>query len=186
MSAEPATHPTIDPEGWMAEVRRSPADHGTLALLVRRPAEGQREVLDHGQLDLTVGLVGDNWLTRGSKSTPDGSADPDGQLNMMNVRCARLVAGDESRVPLVGDQLLVDLDLSPANLPAGTRLAIGDAVIEITAKPHTGCAKFTQRFGLDAHRWVNSPEGREASLRGVCAKVVEPGTVRPGDRIVQR
>jgi len=179
------THPTPDDEAWLAEVRRSPADHGRLELIVRRPAVDDREVLATGELDLTEGLVGDTWRTRGSRTTADGSAEPDAQLNIMNVRCARLVAGDEERVPLAGDQLFVDLDLSPANLPAGTRLQIGTAVIEVTAKPHTGCAKFTRRFGLAAHRWVNGRLGREHRLRGICAKVVVPGTIHQGDEIVK-
>lgn len=168
---------------WLSLVRRSPADGGTVDLIVRRPATGEREVIEIGDLDVAVGLVGDNWLTRGSRSRPDGSAEPDAQLNIMNVRCARLVAGADDRIPLAGDQLFVDLDLSPANLPPGTRLAIGTAVIEVTAKPHTGCAKFTQRFGLAAHRWINGHDGTAHRLRGICAKVVEPGTIRRGDTI---
>jgi tRNA (adenine37-N6)-methyltransferase len=168
---------------WMSEVMQSPQDLGTLSMIVRRPGIGEREVLVVGELDTTNGLVGDNWLARGSRSRADGSAEPDAQLNIMNSRCAALVAGTAERIPLVGDQLLVDLDLSPGNLPAGTRLAIGTAVIEVTAKPHTGCAKFTQRFGLAAHRWINGTAGREHRLRGICAKVVTPGIITTGDQI---
>lgn len=181
----PDEHRTPDPETWLAEVLRSPADHGRLELIVRRPATEEREVIAAGELDLEVGLVGDNWLERGSRSRPDGSAEPDAQLNIMNVRAARLVAGVDERIPLAGDQLFVDLDLSPENLPAGTRLAIGTAVIEVTAKPHTGCAKFTRRFGLDAHRWINGRVGKQHRLRGICAKVVVPGTISAGDEIVK-
>jgi len=179
------THRTPDPDAWLADVRRSPADHGTLAMIVRRPTTDDREVLAHGELDPNVGLVGDNWLERGSRSTPDGAAEPDAQLNIMNIRAARLVAGDDERVPLAGDQLFVDLDLSPENLPAGTRLQIGSAVIEVTAKPHTGCAKFTRRFGLAAHRWINGRTGKEQRLRGICAKVVVAGTITAGDTITK-
>jgi tRNA (adenine37-N6)-methyltransferase len=178
-------HPPIDPDGWLAEVLRSPADHGTLELIVRRPSSNEREVLASGELDTTVGLVGDNWLARGSRSAADGLAEPDAQLNIMNARCARLVAGGDERVPLAGDQLFVDLDLSPQNLPAGTRLQIGTAVIEVTAKPHTGCAKFTRRFGLAAHRWINGLAGKEYRLRGICARVVVPGTITTGDTITK-
>lgn len=178
-------HPTPDPDAWLAEVRRSPADHGILAMIVRRPTTDEREVLANASLDTVVGLVGDNWLERGSRSTPDGSAEVDAQLNIMNIRCARLVAGSDDRVPLAGDQLFVDLDLSPANLPAGTRLQIGTAVIEVTAKPHTGCSKFTRRFGLAAHRWINGRAGKEERLRGICAKVVAGGTIAAGDAIVK-
>ncbi len=169
---------------WLAEVQRSPADHGTLTMIVRRPATDQREVLPTAVLDTATGLEGDNWLQRGSRSRPDGSADPDAQLNIMNIRAARLVAGgDDSKVPLAGDQLFVDLDLSVANLPPGTRLHIGDAVIEVTATPHTGCAKFTRRFGLAAHRWVNGRDSATQRLRGICAKVVVAGTIASGDAI---
>ena len=181
----PEQHQQVDPESWLAEVLRSPTDHGRLEMVVRRPETNTREVLASGELDLAVGLVGDNWSARGSRSTADGSAEIDAQLNIMNWRCARLVAGSDERVPLAGDQLFVDLDLSPENLPAGTRLQIGTAVIEVTAKPHTGCAKFTRRFGLAAHRWINGITGKQHRLRGICAKVVVPGLVTPGDEIVK-
>jgi tRNA (adenine37-N6)-methyltransferase len=183
--ATPEEQPALDPERWLADVRLSPADHGTLDLIVRRPWVNEREILESGELDVTVGLVGDNWLDRGSRMTPDGSADSEAQLNIMNSRCARLVAGGEARIHLAGDQLFVDLDLSRDNLPAGTRLRIGTAVIEVTARPHTGCAKFTRRFGLEAHRWVNGKVGSQQRLRGICAKVVVPGTITAGDEIVK-
>lgn len=175
--------PEATARAWLEELRRSPADNGTLNMIVRRPASNEREVIAEGHLDLEVGLVGDNWLARGSRSREDGKAELDAQLNIMNSRCAALVAGDADRVALAGDQLFVDLDLSPSNLPAGTRLAVGSAVIEVTAKPHTGCAKFTKRFGLAAHRWINGTIGRAERLRGICAKVVVPGVIHPGDTI---
>ena len=136
-----------------------------------------------GLLAVTRRMSGDTWSQRPSKRTPDGSPHPDMQLNIMGIRIARLVAVDPDRIPLAGDQLYVDLDLSVDALPAGTRLAIGSAVIEVTDQPHTGCAKFTERFGLDAMRFVNSPVGKELRLRGANAKVVVDGEVRPGDRI---
>lgn len=182
----PDPFPQPDPAAWLEEVQRSPADHGRLAMIVRRPQVDGREVISVGDLDVVEGLVGDNWRVRGSRSTPDGSAEPQAQLNIMNIRCARLVAnGDDGRVPLAGDQLFVDLDLSPENLPAGTHLRIGSAVIEVTPMPHTGCAKFTQRFGIAAHRWVNGRDGKRLRLRGICAKVVVPGTIAAGDEIVK-
>lgn len=152
-------------------------------MIVRRPAEDAREVLDVAELDVHVGLVGDTWKGRASSRTPDGSAHPDMQLNLMNARAAQLVAQSPDRWPLAGDQLYVDLDLSPDNLPPGTRLAIGDAVIEVTAQPHTGCKKFVDRFGAEAMKFVNSPIGRSMNLRGICAKVIKPGTIRAGDQI---
>jgi MOSC domain-containing protein YiiM len=159
-------------------VRSSPADLGTVELLVRRPAEGLREVLDEAELDLEVGLVGDRWHL-GSSPTNDS------QLTLMNARLAELVARSRERWPLAGDQLYVDLDLSVENLPAGTHLAVGEAVVELTEVPHTGCAKFSARFGTDALKFVNKSPGRELRLRGANARVVTPGRVRVGDRVTK-
>ncbi len=169
----------------LEEILRSPSVDGTVELIVRRPAEDEREVLDSGLLDLEVGLAGDGWHRRGSGRTPDGSANPDAQLTLMNARAAGLIAGSRGRWPLAGDQLYVDLDLSIQNLPAGARLAVGDAVIEVTAEPHTGCAKFSARFGTEALKFVNKPPGRELRMRGVNTRVVTPGQVRVGDRITK-
>lgn len=168
-------------EGGIAEVCRSPNDHGELKLIVRRPAEGQREVLREGHLDLAVGLLGDNWKTRGSSKTADGSAHPDKQITITNARMIALVAREMERWPLAGDQLFVDLDLSASNLPPGTQLAIGFAVIEVTPPPHTGCKKFAARFGEDAVKFMSLPDKKEMHLRGVNAKVVQPGAIRVGD-----
>lgn len=171
-------------EAGLDAIRRSPADVGTVELIVRRPAENEREVLEEGRLDLVEGLVGDMWRTRGSKRTADGSAHPEMQLTLMNARVTDLVAaGDRERWALAGDQLHVDLDLSAANLPPGTRLALGSAVIEVTAQPHTGCAKFRARFGAAAHTFVNTKAHRHLRLRGLNAKVVVAGTVRTGETI---
>jgi MOSC domain-containing protein YiiM len=164
-------------------IRASPVDGGTLELIVRRPAEDEREVLEEGELSLDEGLVGDTWSRRGSRRTEDGGPHPDMQLNIINARVLRHIARDPERMALAGDQLVVDLDLSDACLPPWTRLAIGDAVIEVTDQPHTGCAKFSRRFGVEAHRWVNSDVGRELNLRGINARVVTPGTIRRGDTV---
>ncbi len=179
----PAHRTTNDLDAALADIRRAPADVGRVDMVVRRPASGEREVLSEGALDLVEGLVGDNWRSRGSRQTDDGSAHPDMQLNVINARLSRFVAVDPERRALAGDQLHLDLDLSEANLPPRTRLALGSAVIEVTAQPHTGCAKFVERFGRDAMRFVNSPVGRELRLRGLNAKVVVAGTVRPGDEV---
>ncbi len=180
-------HPTAAALGdGLDDIRRSPADHGRVDLIVRRPAENDREVLAEARLDRAQGLVGDTWRARPSGLTPDRSPHPDLQLTLMNRRVAALVAGGDERRPLAGDQLYVDLDLSEANLPPGTRLALGSAVIEISDKPHRGCRKFAERFGQEALKFVNSPVGRELRLRGVNAKVVVSGTVRVGEAIRKR
>ena len=170
-------------EAGLGEVRRAPSDHGVLTMIVRRPALDAREVLTTAELDLAEGLVGDSWRIRHSPRTADGSPHPDMQLNIMNARAIALIAQSVERWPLAGDQLFVDLDVSTLNIPPGTRLSMGTAEIEITDQPHTGCAKFRERFGVDALRMVNSPVGRELNLRGVCARVVRPGTIRTGDRV---
>ena len=170
-------------EAGLDTIRLAPAGTGTLELIVRRPAVEEREVVDEAELDLGEGLVGDNWLSRGSRAMADGSANPKAQLTVMNTRLAAFVAGERDRWPLAGDQLYVDFDLSKENVPAGTRLAVGSAVIEVTDEPHTGCAKFSARFGSDALRFINSPVGRALNLRGVNARVVEPGRVRRGDAV---
>lgn len=171
----------------LAAIRDAPRDVGTLEMIVRRPAEDEREVLEEGRLAVEDGLVGDHWRARGSRSTPDGSADPDRQLTLMNARVVDLLAaGDRGTWPLAGDQLYVDLDLSIGNLPPGTRLEVGAAVVEITGPPHTGCSKFSARFGSAAQRFVNTPEGRALRLRGVNARVIVPGVVRRSDHIRKR
>jgi hypothetical protein len=168
-------------QAGLDDIRQSPKDEGLIHLIVRRPAVGQREILDQGALDLIQGLVGDGWSSRGSSRTPDGSPHDDMQLNVMNSRVIALVAGEKERWSLAGDQLFIDLDLSAANLPPGTQLAMGSAVIEVTPEPHTGCGKFVSRFGVDATKFVNSPVGRELHLRGINARVVQSGTIRVGD-----
>jgi hypothetical protein len=172
-------------EAGLDEIRRAPRDGGVLRLIVRRPGVNAREVLEQGQLDPVAGLVGDTWRTRGSSRSRNGSAHPDMQLNIMNARAIALVARSPDRWALAGDQLFVDLDLSAENLPPGTRLAVGSAVVEVTEQPHTGCAKFASRFGADAMKFVNSPEGKRLRLRGLNAKVVRPGTIRAGDIVTK-
>ena len=184
--AAPRHLATHELEAGLEHIRSSPADDGVLDLIVRRPAVDGRELLATGELSLDEGLVGDTWRLRGSSRTDDGGPHPDMQLNIINSRLSRLVGGDDDgHRALAGDQLHVDLDLSHGNLPAGTRLAIGDAIVEVTAQPHTGCAKFAARFGAEALRFVNIGEGKELRLRGLNARVVQPGTIRAGDRITK-
>jgi hypothetical protein len=174
---------TEELEAGLEEIYRSPKDEGILKMIVRRPQTEEREVLAEGELDLEEGLVGDNWRSRGSSGTTDGSAHPEMQLNIINARAIALIAQSEERWQLAGDQLFVDLDLSEENLPPGTRLSIGTAVIEVTPVPHNGCKKFVSRFGLDAMLFVNSPLGKQLHLRGINARVVQPGVIRAGDLV---
>jgi hypothetical protein len=168
-------------EAGLDEIRRAPKDEGVLELIVRRPAVNDREMLETAELHLDDGLVGDTWPRRRSKTTADGSPNPLMQLNIMNSRVTALVAQDKDRWQLAGDQLYLDMDLSEANMPAGTRVSLGSAIIEVTPPPHLGCQKFVARFGLDAMKFVNSPVGRELHLRGVNARVIQGGMIRLGD-----
>ena len=163
------------------DIRKSPGDKGVLNLIVRRPETEQREILDEGMLDPAFGLQGDNWLSRGSRATADGSAHPEMQLNIMNSRVIALVAQERQRWALAGDQLYIDMDLSPENLPPGTKISIGSAIIEVTSPPHTGCKKFVARFGKEAMMFVNSGVGKQLNLRGINAKVIQAGTIRTND-----
>jgi hypothetical protein len=177
-------HLTTDEiEAGMQDVLASPKSEGVLRMIVRRPVVNEREVLAEGELDVALGLVGDTWKIRASRRTPDGSPHPDMQLNVMNARVIALLAQDEARWPLAGDQLFIDLDLSEANLPPGTRLSLGSAIIEITPQPHTGCEKFMDRFGLEAMKYVNSQAGKNQRLRGLNAKVVQAGRIHVGDPV---
>jgi hypothetical protein len=183
-------HPRLDElNAGLPHIEQSPKDGGELRLIVRRPRVGAREVLSEAELDVTVGLVGDTWSTRHGRWgrwRGNQAPHPDTQINIMNARAIALVAQADDRWPLAGDQLYIDLDLSDANLPPGTQLAIGTAVIEVTAEPHTGCRKFSERFGVDATKFVNSKEGKRLRLRGINAKVVQSGTIRVGDAARKR
>lgn len=173
-----ANHLTaLELEAGLDGIRQSPRDAGVLRLIVRRPSVNEREIVEHGELTTASGLAGDTWKNRGKNPHPDV------QLTLMNARAIQLIAGDETKWPLAGDQLFVDFDLSISNLPAGSRLAIGSAIIEVTAEPHTGCSKFVARFGQDARQFVNSKEGLALRLRGANAKVVRDGQIRQGDSV---
>ena len=174
-----------DFEPFLADVRAAPRDGGRLELIARRPAVDKRELVDAAELDTTFGVIGDSWFERGSSRTPDGLANPESQVTLISTRVLRAIEQDTDRWPLAGDQLYVDFDLSIEALPPGSRLAIGSALLEVSEQPHTGCAKFSARFGSDALRWINSPVGRDLRMRGMNARVVRGGTVRAGD-VVRR
>jgi MOSC domain-containing protein YiiM len=162
------------------DLHDAPTDVGTVELIVRRPAVDARELVDEARLDVDLGLVGDRWAGQDARTTPAFMA---AQLTLIGARALAAIEPDRSRWPLAGDQLIVDFDLSLENLPPGSRVAIGSAVVEVSETPHTGCSKFRARFGDDALRWVNAPAGRALRLRGMNARIVVSGTVRVGDRI---
>ncbi len=170
-------------EAALDHLREAPKDEGVLQLIVCRPDVDERTILTEAELDPLKGLIGDNWIVRPSSKTPDGSPHPEMQINIMNARVTALVAQDKDRWPLAGDQLYIDMDLSKENLPAGSRIAVGTAVLEVSPLPHTGCHKFVSRFGMDAMKFVNSPVGKELCLRGINAKVVQAGVVKVGHTI---
>jgi hypothetical protein len=167
-------------EAALEHLRQAPKDEGVVELIVCRPDIDRREVLDEAELDVEKGLIGDNWLVRGSRKTPDGSAHPEMQINIMNSRVTALVAQEKERWPLAGDQLYIDMDLGCENLPPGSHLEIGSVVLEVSPLPHTGCKKFVARFGAEAMEFVNSPLGKQLCLRGINAKVIQSGTVKVG------
>jgi MOSC domain-containing protein YiiM len=163
-------------EGALVETAASPRDGGRVEMLVVRPAADERLVKDAVRLTPESGVEGDRWaVTEG--------AEPGAQVSLMNARLLRLLAGDEARMPLAGDNLVVDLELGAQNLPVGQRLQAGGAVLEITKVPHTGCGKFAERFGPQAVRFINAAERRDLRLRGCYARVVTAGTVRVGDLV---
>ena len=179
-------HPTrAELQAGLPHIRESPKDDGVLEAIVVRPAPGERLDVENREISLAGGVRGDHWAKGCWMSTEDGRPHPDVQICIMNARCLALVAGARARWPLAGDNLIIDLDLSPENLPPGQRLRIGDATIEITAVPHGGCKAFAERYGQSAVVFVNGPKGRALRLRGVYARVLEDGRVTVGDRVIK-
>ena len=176
---------TAQIEAGLTIVRQSPQDHGVLKAIVACPDDNERLILPQVELSPEGGVHGDRWANRCWKTLPDGSPHPDVQVAITNARFVDLIAGDEPRWALAGDNLYVDLDLSVDNLQPGHQLAIGSAVLEVTAVPHNGCKKYAQRFGEDAIRAVNTPAGKALHLRGIYAKIVQAGTVTVGDVITK-
>jgi MOSC domain-containing protein YiiM len=182
-----AKHLSLDEikEG-LSEILQSPKDRGILRAIVIRPETDARVSLERCELSPEGGVHGDSWAKGCWMSLPDGRPHPDVQVTIMNARTLALIAQAQERWPLAGDNLVVDLDLSGDNLPAGTRLSAGSALLEITPVPHNGCKKFAERFGIDATRFVNSRDGKQVHLRGIYARIVEPGVITVGDTIEKR
>ena len=170
-------------EAGLDGIRQSPKDQSVLDLIVSRPEEDKREVMELADLNVEIGLVGDTWQDRPSIRSGDGKAHPDMQITIMNSRVADLVAQDKERWPLSGDQLFADIDLSADNMPPGTCISVGSASLVATDQPHTGCKKFAARFGADALKFISSPVGKELRLRGINCKVVQNGEIKPGDSV---
>lgn len=168
-------------EAALPQLISSPKDHSPIEMIIVRPGVDERLVVDEAEIVVGGGIVGDSWSRRPSKRTPDQSPHPDMQITVINRRLLELITDSEARWPLAGDQLVVDFDLSHENLPVGSRIAVGTAVLEATDQPHTGCAKFSQRFGRDALKFVNTKQGMSHRLRGANFKVVQAGTVKVGD-----
>jgi MOSC domain-containing protein len=168
-------------EAGLEHIRQAPRDQGVLQLIVRRPNVDEREIVNTAQINTEVGLVGDTWTQRSSRHTPDKSPSLNSQITLMNTRAIALFAQTEDRWSLAGDQLYADMDIGQDNLPAGSRIAIGSVILEVSTQPHTGCAKFSARFGTDALKFVNSPDGTQLRLRGVNMRVIQSGEIKAGD-----
>jgi hypothetical protein len=164
-------------------IQASPKDNGSVLLIVRRPATEERELISQARLIPALGLEGDNWRERGSSSMPDGSANPEAEITLMNSRVIQALTQDESRWALAGDQFFVDFDLSEENIPAGSRLEIGSAIVEVSSLPHNGCKKFSARFGVDALKFISMAENKPLRMRGINARIIQAGDVKQGDLV---
>ena len=167
----------------LPHVSESPADGGRVELIVVRPSKGEREFRGEVYVSPEGGVDGDRWRTSPDSETAGGTPDPRTQVSLMNARLLRLISGEEELMSLAGDNLIVDFDLSDGNVAVGQRLAVGGAVVEVSDVAHNGCGSFMQRYGRDAVKFVNSPEGKRLHLRGLYARVVEAGVVRVGDAV---
>lgn len=173
----------IDLQQGLQTIKNSPADNGILYMIVARSMIREHAVPWFCKLTPEFGVEGDHWVHESWKTLPDGSPDPSVQVTIMNSRCLDLIATSKERWPLAGENLIVDMDISTANLKPGQKLSIGSAILEISDIPHTGCMKFRDRFGVEALKFVSSKEARELRLRGMFASVIKAGEIRVGDRM---
>lgn len=178
------THFTLEHlQTQLKKIQASPKDSGSVLLIVRRPVTEEREIITQGRLIPSAGLEGDNWRERGSSSMPDGSANPEAEVTLMNTRVIQALTEDETRWALAGDQFFVDFELSEENIPAGSRLMLGSAILEVSSLPHNGCKKFSARFGVDALKFISMAENKPLRMRGINAKIIQAGEVKQGDLI---
>ena len=175
---------TVELEQGLAEVLASPRDSGRLDAIFVRPAANERRALTEAQLTPDSGIDGDRWVHDSYYRAAEGRSDTRCQVSLMNARFLRQIAGQDDAMCLAGDNLIVDLDLSEENLPAGNQLAIGpDVILEISELPHTGCSKFAGRYGNDACGFANNKRGKANHLRGRYARIVRGGAIRLGDPV---
>ena len=168
-------------EAGLPEILQAPKDNGTLAAIVIRPEPARTGGTGKLRSQPEAGYAGDNWASGCWKTTYDGAPHPDVQICIMNARCIALIAQDRGNWAPAGDNLFIDMDLTPDNVPPGTQLAIGTAVIEITDTPHNGCESFIARYGRDACIFVNTREGKRLRLRGIYGRIVRDGRLAVGD-----
>ena len=164
---------------WQAATA-APRERGSVRLICIRKAGGHHETPHEAEIAPGIGLVGDRWSEREPGRDPDGYSG----VTLINATVAELIAAGHQPLDAAGDNLHVDLDIAVDALPAGTRLRVGSALLRISEQPHTGCSTFSGKFGLDALKWVSTPDGRRRRLRGVNCSVLEGGSVRVGDPIV--
>jgi MOSC domain-containing protein YiiM len=166
----------------LPDIRAAPKE-GPIEALVIRPDHGARLMPERVRLSRAGGTEGDHWARGCWRSTEDGAPHPDVQICIMPARVIRAIAGARENWAEAGDNLFIDMDLTPENVPPGTRLSMGSAVLEITAEPHNGCQAFIDRYGRDACLFVNTGPGRLMRLRGIYGRVVQDGEVRVGDPV---
>lgn len=159
----------------------SPRDRGRVEQVCVRPALDERFFPEELHLCPRRGAIGDRWEHRTWMYLPDGRPDPRVQLAIAHAPTIAWVHALSGNAHHPGDTLLVDLDLHANNLPAGSRLRVGTAVIEISDVENDGCAKFAARHGSEIRAWMAAPENRTRRLRGVFARVLQEGVVRAGD-----
>jgi MOSC domain-containing protein YiiM len=173
-------------QAGLPEIRNAPANDGIVQAIVIRPRTNEREDVETCEISAAGGVHGDSWVRKSWIKTEAGAPHPDAQICIMNSRVIDVIAGGErANWPPAGDNFLIDLDVSEANLKPGQRLLMGSAIIEITGEPHLGCAKFSKRYGRDAVVFVNKGDGPSLRLRGVYARVVQDGRVSVGDRVLK-